>query len=145
MSSVTAATLSGYSGSVDMSALDGKVSFNGFSLLLQTDTTLRYYFTLADGVNPEDVSVTYLQNELEMFQVYRAGKPYYCVDLSGISAQDLDNSYEVQVDFNGDQGTVNASALGYCYLVLKNPSPALPVNLVKALYLYNRAAKVYFE
>ena len=145
MSSVTAATLSGYSGSVDMSALDGKVSFNGFSLLLQTDTTLRYYFTLADGVNPEDVSVTYLQNELEMIQVYRAGKPYYCVDLSGISAQDLDNSYEVQVDFNGDQGTVNASALGYCYLVLKNPSPALPVNLVKALYLYNRAAKVYFE
>lgn len=144
MRNVTSDVLSKYSYRTDMLELNDSISFKGLSLLLNTNTTLRFFFTLNDDVNIEDISFTYNQKELKPFNISRNNVEYYCVELQDISIQELDNYGDLVISFDGKQGTVSASALSYCYEVLKNPSSSLPINLTKALYLYHIAAKDYF-
>jgi len=144
MQNVTSGVLSQYRHSAEMSKLNDSISFEGVTLLLETNTALRFFFTLNDNVEIDDVNFVCNQKELEPFVITRNNTKYYCVDINDISAQELDDSFDLVISYDGNEGTISACALSYCYEVLDNPSFVLPINLTKALYLYNVAAEEYF-
>lgn len=144
MQNVTSGVLSQYRHSAEISKLNDSISFEGVTLLLETQTALRFFFTLNDNVEIDDVNFVCNQKELEPFVITRNNTKYYCVDINDISAQELDDSFDLVISYDGNEGTISACALSYCYEVLDNPSFVLPINLTKALYLYNVAAEEYF-
>ena len=118
------------------------LSFMALTLVLESETTLKLYFTLNEGeigdyrftVDGKTVTPTY-------------SKGYYVVEIKNIAAKNLDKVYTVTVsDGSGVILTVNSCALSYAYQVLSRTDQSEElVQLVKALYLYNQAANAYFE
>ncbi len=144
MENVTTSTLSKYSCKSDISELSDIISFKGMSLLLNTDTTLRYFFTIKDGVDIRNINFIYDQTRITPKKLSRNNSLYFVIDIPNILVQNLDKNCDLVITYNGDEGTLSASPLSYCYAVLKNPSPSLPVDLTKSIYIYHIAAKNYF-
>lgn len=117
------------------------VSYYGTSLLLQSETVMRIYFTLDEG---EIGDYTFKLGSKKVTPVQSDGKWY--VEIANISAKDLDKTYTLTVSSaEGKIVTVKASALSYAYTVLNGGSnEATLIELVKGLYLYNQAANAYF-
>ncbi len=117
------------------------VSYYGTSLLLQSETVMRIYFTLDEG---EIGDYTFKLGSKKVTPVQSDGKWY--VEIANISAKDLDKTYTLTVSSaEGKIVTVKASALSYAYTVLNGGSDeASLIDLVKGLYLYNQAANAYF-
>ena len=114
-------------------AING-AEFAGASLLLKSETILRLFFEVEDINN---FTVTYGGQGLEPKK--RDG--LYYVDITGISAQRLDETVTVTV--NGTD--IQYSVMGYCYNVLMDEGADENLKkVVKALILYNRAADAYF-
>jgi hypothetical protein len=69
----------------------------------------------------------------------------WMIEIPDVYARNLDVAYTVTVrSQKGTVLTLKYSALSYAYkAVQENADPAL-VRLVKAMYLYNRAADEYF-
>lgn len=114
----------------------------GTSLLLKSETTLRYFFQADPGV--ETFTVTYQGEELPVF--VRNGLHY--VDVENISAPDLDEIFTVTVHDGIESADVSFSPMAYCASVKENVQgihTETLQNLVSALHLYNRAANDYFS
>ena len=114
----------------------------GTSLLLNSETTLRYFFQADPGV--ETFTVTYQGEELPV--LVRNGLHY--VDVENISAPDLDEIFTVTVYDGIESADVSFSPMAYCESVKANAQGIhneIMQNLVSALYLYNRAANDYFS
>ena len=106
--------------------------FYSASLILKSETTLRFFFT-------GEITSTYQGQELEVLQ--RSG--LYYVDVVGIAAKDLDK--DVTIVINGDT-EVTFNPMAYCQGVQNSDSfDADMKDLVAALYLYNQASNNYFE
>jgi hypothetical protein len=132
-SAITAETLAPYTGSGGESA---DLTFYGSSLLLKGETSLRFFFRVAEGT---EFTATYAGETMK--STFRDGLHYVTVE--NISAKDLDKA--IAVTANGVE--VTASALTYAYHVLNAADGTYPetlVTLVKALYAYNRTANAYF-
>lgn len=113
----------------------------GTSLLLKSETTLRYFFQLDPSV--EELTVTYQGRELEV----RTRNGLHYVDVENISAPDLDESFTVTVWDGIESADVCFSPMAYCASVKENAQGIhneTTQNLVAALYLYNQAANAYF-
>ena len=104
------------------------------SLLLDTETIIRVYYTLADN-NPEDY--TFLINGQKATPVAKDG--LYYVEIRGIGAHRLN---EVQT-FQVGGLSLRYSALSYVNVVLRYPNDSKLVDVVKALYAYSMAAEAY--
>jgi hypothetical protein len=140
LSAVTKENLTAYAPKETAGAATG-VSYEGLSLVLESETVLRFYFTVDEG---EIGDYTFKIGTKKVTPVESGGKWY--VEVTNIAAKDLDKVYTVTVSSgSGKIVTVKASALSYAYNVLNaEDAPAKLVDLVKGLYLYNQAANAYF-
>lgn len=112
-----------------------------YSLVLKTETTLRVYFRPNDQVETLKVSL----NGQPM--TVKSGKDLLYVEITNISAKDLDTDWTLTVDDGMESATVVYNALAYGYTILSAPEGTYTTYLqdtVKALYLYNQAANAYF-
>ena len=118
------------------------VSFAGASLLLNSETTLRFFLKVDASV--ENLTVTYDGTALEIKE--RNG--LYYVDVADIAAPDLDEYFAITVNDGTNTADISYSALAYCASVKANASgihSETLQNVVAALYLYNQAANNYFS
>ncbi len=112
------------------------------SLVLESETTLRMYFTFVDGVSRDDFTFTDADGHVLEPTVLNGR---YRVDFKNIKAHELDQDYSVIITKNSDSSithTYSYNALAYCYVALNQSAAALQ-NLAKALYLYSQAAVEY--
>ena len=108
----------------------------GISLIVEDKTTIRFFFKVK-GEMPE----VFKANGEDVEVVADAMEGFYYIDLVDIDAKDLDKDFEFQVG----NCKVQCSALTYGLSVLGDgESDNKTVNLVKALYAYNQAAKDFF-
>ena len=112
------------------------------SLILKSETTLRIFFKVDAAV--ENLTVTYQGQALEVKQ--RSGLSY--VDVVGISAKALDEVVTVTVNAGANTAEVAFNPMSYSQGVLNDTTGAFGQDmkdLGAALYLYNKAANVYFK
>ncbi|MGN0585377.1 MAG: GLUG motif-containing protein [Ruminococcus sp.] len=132
----------------DVSALDAYgftkgetpegISYYGSSLILESETTVRHYFRLAEGYDINNF--TFTVGVEEVTPVAKQG--YYYIDIKNISADKLGTAHTVSI--GGTPVISGYSALSYAKTVLNSDAADENLkNLVKALYLYNRAAVEY--
>ena len=136
LEAVTADTLRPYAQS--SFANNELVKLHSVSLLLKSETVMRMFFKIQDGIDPATVTFNgKAANDV------RNG--LYYVDITNIAAKDLDAEVEVKICVNGEEiGTASYSPMRYCYDVLCADADKDLVKLAKALYLYHKAAVGYF-
>jgi len=119
----------------------GKLTYYGFSLLLKSDTALRFYFKKSSNdVALSDLSVM-IDGDAAEIKAYN--DRYVYVDIVNIRADDLDTAYSLTVN-GSDIGSY--SVLSYVKDTLKNHSDEeQSCNTVSALYDFHRNAETYFE
>lgn len=141
LAAVEADTLKTFDATVTEGTATG-VTYYGVSLVLESETAIRVYFTVDDVA-----ACTFKQGSKDLTPVAN-GSTYY-VEIPNISAKNLDTFYTVTVTKDGETAlTVKVCALSYCYKVLNGD--AIRGNntleeLVKGIYLYNEAANTYFN
>ena len=114
------------------------VSFYAASLILKSETTLRFFFQADSG----DFTVTLGGQELE---VKERGGLYY-VDVTNISAKDLDENVTITINDGTNAADVTYNPMAYCASVLNSDAFDQEMkNVASALYLYNQAANAYLE
>ncbi|MBQ7415968.1 MAG: VWA domain-containing protein [Oscillospiraceae bacterium] len=115
------------------------VKFCSASLILKSETTLRMYFTAQSS----DFTVSYQGEDLAVMQKGN----YYYVDITGISARNLDEAVTVTINDGTAFADVTYNPMAYCQTVLSDTTGVYAAdmkNVVAALYLYNQAANTYF-
>ena len=127
MDAVTADTLASFDKQISGDLPEG-ITYYGSSLLLESNTTVRHYFKVAEGTDASTLN----------FSGSKSG--YYYIDIPNISAEKLGTIQNVTIG----NCTISYSPMSYAYAVLssKNTSESLK-NLVKSLYLYEQAAEAY--
>ena len=119
-----------------------RVKYEGATLILNSQTTLRFYFSTSVPV--EELRVTY---EGEILPIRTSNQLFY-VDIEDISAQHLDERFVISLNDGEFTVGIAYSPLYYCASVNENLSgyhSETLQNVVTALYLYNQAANRYFE
>lgn len=139
VSSVNATTLENYAKTDTQSNSIGTLA--GSSLVLESETTLKFYFTLDKDIN----DLTFKVGDEEVEAATATNETYYYVAVENIAAHNLNAEHTVVVT-NGEE-TLKATynVMTYCYNVLSRERDEKLQNLVRALYLYNAAADVYWE
>jgi len=138
---ITADTLNDYRPITTVEGNTEGVYILGSTLVLESKTSLRYYFTTT-----EEIAATLTCKidgvDAEVYKKSSATTDYYYVEIPNIAAQDLDKRFEVQIGAHSK----SICALSYAYLVLSgNVADNSLVNAMRALYLYNFAAQNYFN
>lgn len=122
---------------------EGIGSFIGFNLALGSETSLRAYFELWDGVNINDVVFTV---KGVIVKAERAGD-YYRIAADNIKAFDLDDDITFTATIGDEVLTFECSAMSYCHSVLiKETSdnyPATLKTLLSAMRAYQLASEIY--
>jgi hypothetical protein len=130
-------TLSGYT-SVSGQGTDC-VKLYSASLILKSETTLRMYFTSQSST----FTAKYQGRDLTVNQKGN----YYYVDITGISARNLDEAVTVTINDGTASADITYNPMVYCQTVLSDNTGVYAAdmkNVVAALYLYNQAANTYF-
>lgn len=110
------------------------VTFGGYNLELESETTMNFYFQVDPALHPQE---PVFRVNGEIVTAAHNGETY-CVTISNINATALGNANSVSVD-NGL--TVNASAMSYANSVMKSSTASSEEKeLMKALYIYMNAA-----
>ena len=138
--SVTPEDLAPYEAKLTLDKAEG-VTYAGSSLVLKSGTIIRHYFTIDEGLVSD---YTFKIGSKKVTPVETADG--WMIEIPDVYARYLDNMYTVTV--TGSEGrvlTLKYSALSYAYKVVANEEDADLVALVKAMYLYNRAAETYFS
>ena len=127
MDAVIADTLASFDKQISGDLPEG-ITYYGSSLLLESNTTMRHYFKVAEGTDVSALSFSGSKGN------------YYYIDIPNISAEKLGTIQNVTIG----NCTISYSPMSYAYAVLssKNTSESLK-NLVKSLYLYEQAAEAY--
>ncbi|MGN0630853.1 MAG: GLUG motif-containing protein [Ruminococcus sp.] len=114
------------------------ISYYGSSLILESETTVRHYFKLAEGYDINNF--TFTVGVEEVTPVAKQG--YYYIDIKNISADKLGTAHTISI--GGTPVISGYSALSYAKTVLNSEAADENLkNLVKALYLYNQKAIEY--
>ncbi|MCQ2491083.1 MAG: hypothetical protein MJ079_05765 [Ruminococcus sp.] len=111
------------------------VEFKGANLSMLSNTTLRLFFEIDDETG---VTMSYGSEKLETGK----NNGLYFAEIKNIAPLNLDNDFTV---LTSDGSMVTYSPLTYCYQVSQESNDAALVELVKAIALYNDAAKAYFK
>ncbi len=120
-----------------------------FSVILETKTTIRHYFSLTDGAKIEGYSFTIDGVSVTPTEIVRNGKTMYYVDITDISAKDMENLYIFTISCDEEQTIITASVHSYINAVIKNQDNTALVSkelldTVYAMHAYGEAAKTYF-
>jgi PBP1b-binding outer membrane lipoprotein LpoB len=141
LESVTAKTFKYNKVSGDM-GIDGVGAFASANLLLESETTLKFYFRANVGV---DVNTLTFKVHGKVVEATQQGE-YLVVAIANIKAAELDTTHRVQVTCGGEKATFVYSVFTYAYNVLSAETgvytPEL-VNTLKAMYFYNLEAQAY--
>ena len=127
--------LAKYAISVKRSSKIEKVSF---SLYLDSDTALHLYFTPAASYKG-GAAATVDGAAAEVTK--KDGR--FALEIPGISAHRLGNTFTVKLVNGGQTTTVKVSALSYVYAILNNAKDSLAADAMIALYKYYQAAAAY--
>jgi len=142
VSSVTADSLAGYN--VTSAKNDTLGKFTGASLVLESETTLKIYFSLTDGADINDLMFTIAGEDVSPVQL---GERYMLV-LENIGAHNLDTVYTFTVTDGTNTLPFECSTMAYCYNVLNRDGDIYTTdlkNLICALRLYNIASDAYMS
>ena len=125
---------------------DGRITYEGSTMILESKTTLKHFYSVGDGYAIGDF-VFQLDNGIELVPV-KSGN-YYYVEIPDIVAKDLNRNFTVHVSLAEDEeaySDLSYSALSYAKQTLKHmgDNEALQ-HLVKGMYIYSLAADAYFE
>jgi hypothetical protein len=120
-------------------AMPDGLTFDGMTLVMDSDTAVRVYFLLATGA--EIKNYTFKVDGSTVTPVHTSGDEFY-VEISDIWGMYLDQAHTVSVN---DVEISNLSALSVVYRIVDNSNATDALkNAVMALYYYNLAAKDYF-
>ena len=122
-------------------ALAGKgIEYYGYSLILKTETTLRFYFKK----NGADTSALSLINSdgKNVGAVKNYNDEYCYIEVTDIPASKLGENYELKY---GDVFLGSYSTFSYVKDVLLNDNDRNLREAVTTLYRYNEAAITYFN
>lgn len=115
------------------------------TLLLESETELRFYFIPENGTTLEDYSFEVTGSNKSYVTGTNGNKCY--ISIPGICANELQEMYTVTIrikNTNTVYAAVTYGALSYVRTILQDSSSDNDMkNLVKALYLYNQAAVAY--
>ncbi len=115
------------------SGTNSSITLTGASLVLDSNTAFRLYFTVSDDIANHSIKLG--ENVLTPHETETVGK--YYVDIENIGAGNLKTDYTVS--FDGSY-TVTVSAMTYVYNYLKSGmNDEKLCNLLKALYAYSEA------
>ena len=121
------------------------VKFYGASLIMESEMTVRFYFTVTYA-NVNELNAV-VGGETVAFTRY-GNSSYYYVDVTNIEAKDFGKSLSVEITNGTDSYTVSGySVHRYIYLTLidtQTTDEAL-ANLVKAIAYYGFMAEIYYE
>lgn len=113
------------------------ISFYGASLVLNSQTTLRFYFTLADGANIDNFNFGALVPQKRTV----AGTAMYFVDIVDIAPDKLNETYSVSV--NGVE-IVSYNPMWYIQRQYHSAGSTVKFkDLLQAMYNYYLAADAY--
>ena len=116
------------------------VSFLGGSLVLNSGTDLKLYYSMDDQNMANNINVSV--NGQNVAPEYDGN--IMCVRVPDISISSLGDTYNVKISVNGKEINQKYSAMTYMYKALNAQNSNTKLNnVVKALYLYNEAAKQY--
>ena len=119
---------------------DAGLTFVGASLILDSETSIRIYFDLAEGKSPADFTFT-VDGETVEAKLPNSADHYY-ITLTDIAAKDLDQWHTFCI---GDI-TVEYAALSYVARVHAVASgDADLMALANSLYAYSEAAESFFN
>ena len=114
------------------------ITVHSASLLLESRTTIRFYFKLTGDRGIDDVALTVDGTPARLTQ---SGDLYY-VDVPNVAAKELDTMHTVA--FEGGL-TVRYCGLSYVNQILGwSGATQNEINNAKALYLFNQTANAYF-
>ena len=114
------------------------IQITSASLLLQSETKIRIYFTLAEGKSVEDYTFTI---DGKTVAPVKAANGEYYLEKANVAAKDLDSVYTFQLGGL----TLTYSGMSYINQVQNHSSNDVNLmNLAKTLYEYCQAANVYF-
>ncbi len=117
------------------------LTYLGSSVVLESETTIKHYFTLGAGSRASDYTVTVdgVRAQLEV-----SGST--CViRVPNVTAPRLGVAHRIVVAKGSSSIVIdNYSAFSYAYMAVKNNSSEALMNTVRALYCYGIAAKSYF-
>lgn len=116
------------------------VSFIGGSLVLNSGTDLKLYYSINDQNMANNINVSV--NGQNVAPEYDGN--IMCVRVPDISISSIGDTYNVKISVNGKELNQKYSAMTYMYKALNSQNSNTKLNnVVKALYLYNEAAKQY--
>ncbi len=120
---------------------DKGIAYHGYSLILNTKTTLRFYFK-KDGADYTQLALLNSAGA-NVGTVQEQDTDDCYIEVGDISAFELGDCYELKF---GDTTLGSFSALSYVKDVLQNNNGAQPItDTVTALYRYHEAAAAYFN
>ncbi len=135
---------------------DGFGKIVGSNLYLKSETDLKVYIELAEGVDADKLTFTCQDKSSEPLKIgryTRNGKELVTVTIPNIAAHELDKVWEIAVakkDDSSSTGTWKYSVFTYAYNALDagytpdTTKYGISIKeLMKAMYKYNEAALVY--
>ena len=136
MAAVTADTLKEYAPQIkEGSVLPSNVQFIGASLILNSGTFIRFYFTATEDVL-QGLTVT-VNGTAVSPTLYNKRDNIYYVQVENLSVLQLKTMYEMVITDGENECTVSYGALSYMYGVLNNPQASEALVLIaKAAWLY---------
>ena len=145
--------LNAYAGSSTQISDSAGLHLEGTTLVLESETELRIYFTLDSEKKVEDYTFQIAQTGKKLTTGYSEEKGQHYVSIPNIKATELQKMYDVTIKAASDKevAKIRYGALSYVKQVLNGELDSSLQenkrdqckNLVKALYLYNQAALNY--
>ena len=145
--------LSAYAGSNTQLSDSAGLHLEGTTLVLESETELRMYFTLDSGKDLNDYTFQIAQTGKILTTGYSEEKKQCYVSIPNIKATELQKMYDVTIKTASDTevAKIRYGALSYVKQILDGAADSSLSetkkvqckNLVKALYLYNQAALTY--
>lgn len=108
----------------------------GLSLVLDSATSLRYYFNVDSSIDLSNLDVKIDTKNCELMK----DSTGYYIELTSIRSNELDKVHTFKIG----ERTVKCSALSYVYSSLKNATNEKGMMASKAIYLYWKESKAYF-
>ena len=125
------------------------VTPSSVTAFVDSDIYLRVYLNVAEDIDINECTVSLAVDNSDVdyssFAIENDGERYY-VDITGIASALIDSQCTITV--TGAKGTneITTSMLSYVRSVLNNnKNSEAKQDLVKAMYLYNQSANVYFN
>jgi hypothetical protein len=120
------------------------IGYTSGSLMLDSDTGIRVFFTVEDNHSIDEYTFTVDGTEVE--PMLQTGKKYF-VTIKNMAAKELNVWHTIEVtDSNNNTLTTKYCGLSYTYAVVTNANaPDTLKNLCRAVYLYWDGAYKFFN